>query len=148
APLYVLSPELGLGGVLDLKGGAGGEPTIRLQKLGAAKVRVVDQGGKPLADSRTIVMLPITTGMSFFEDNGFGGPDAPVDEAMLSSFAKDQRELRTDADGRLELRGLIPGARHWIVITRPGGGMVRVPVDVEAVSGKTLDLKDVTINLN
>jgi RNA polymerase sigma factor (sigma-70 family) len=137
APLYVLSPELGAGGVLEVKKGQGDT------------VRVVDQSGKPLADSRTVIMVPLSPGVSFFDPNGFGGKDATADEAFLSTFdPKNHNELRTDADGRLELRGLIPGARHWIIVTRPTGGMIRVPVDVIAESGKTLDLKDVTVNLN
>jgi protocatechuate 3,4-dioxygenase beta subunit len=150
APLYVLCPELGAGGVLRLKGGEGDkEPTIRLQKVGGAKVRVLDDKGKPLADSRTVVSLPISPGLSFFDDNGFGRPDATADEAFIDSVDhKTFGNLRTDADGRLELRGLIPGARHWIIVTRPGGSMVRVPVHLDAESGKTLDLKDVTLPLN
>ncbi len=151
APLYFLSPELGLGGVLHVKSGQGGkEPTVRLQKCGGAKVRLVDEKGKPLADVRVVVSLPISPGCSFFDSNGFGRPDVTADEASPENFdRKNFGSLRTDADGRLELRGLIPGARHWIITTRPGSiGMVRVPVDVNAESGKTLDLKDITVKLN
>jgi RNA polymerase sigma factor (sigma-70 family) len=150
APLYVLSPELGLGGVLRVKGGQGDkEPTIQLQKCGGAKVRIVDQGGKPLADSRVVVSLPISPGVSFFDKNDFGGKEATADAPSMGSFdRKNFGNLRTDADGRVELRGLIPGARHWLIVTQPGGGpgMVRVPVDLRAEAGKMLDLKDVTVN--
>src|SRR5207244_2075085 len=106
--------------------------------------------GKPLADSRVAIMVPLSPGVSFFDPNGFGGKEATADEAFLSSFDRKNfsNDLRTDADGRLELHGLIPGARHWIIVTRPTGGMVRLPLDVDAESGKTLDLKDVTVNLN
>src|SRR5262249_12460774 len=46
APVYFLSPELGLGGVLRLdRGDAGKEPTVRLQKCGAARARFVDEQG-------------------------------------------------------------------------------------------------------
>ena len=152
APLYFLSPELALGGVLRVKDGqADKELTARLQKVGRAKVRVLYGKGKPLADSRTVVTVPISPGLSFFDKNAFGRPDATADEAMLSNFDHKNHgnDLRTDADGRLELRGLIPGARHWIIVTRPGSvGMVRVPVDVNAEAGKTVDLKDVTVNVD
>jgi hypothetical protein len=95
------------------------------------------------------ITLPISPGLSFFDKNDFGQPDATADEAFPESFdRKNFSNLRTDADGRLELRGLIPGARHWIIVSRPGAGMVRVPVDVDAEAGKTLDLKDITVNLN
>jgi RNA polymerase sigma factor (sigma-70 family) len=148
-PVYFFSPELGLGGVLRVEKGQGEkELTVRLQKCGGAKIRIVDPRGKPLADTRVTVMLPISPGVSFFDPNGFGGPDATADEAFMGTFdSKNFRNLRTDADGRVELRGLIPGARHWIVVDRPTGGMIRVPVHLDAVSGKTLDLKDVTVKL-
>jgi hypothetical protein len=150
APLYFLSPELGAGGVLKLKAGERtGEVTVRLQKVGGAKVRVLDGRGKPLADSRVTITMPLSPGASFFDENGFGGKQPTADEAMLGNF--DQKRLgnlRTDADGRVELRGLVPGARHWIIVDRPGGGMIRLPVDLEAEAGKTMDLKDVTVNLN
>jgi protocatechuate 3,4-dioxygenase beta subunit len=151
APLYFLSPDLGLGGVLQPKAKKGDdEVTVRLQKVGGAKVRVLDARGKPLAESRVTITMPITPGPSFFEENGFGGKQPIADEAMLSGFDyKRFGNLRTDADGRVELRGLVPGARHWIVVDRPGGGMVRLPVDLDAESGRTLDLKDITVpNLN
>jgi RNA polymerase sigma factor (sigma-70 family) len=150
APLYVLCPELGLGGVLHVKSGPEGkEPTIRLQKSGGAKARIVDEQGKPLADSRVVVSLPISPGCSFFDENPFGRPDATADEASPENFDhKNFSSLQTDADGRVELRGLIPGARHWIIVTRPGSrGMLRVPVDVNAEAGKILDLNEVTVKL-
>jgi RNA polymerase sigma factor (sigma-70 family) len=149
-PLYFVCPETGLGGVLHLKAGqADREPTVRLQKFGAAKVRILDEHGKPLVDSRTVVTFPISPGVSFFDPNGFGGKDVTADEAFAGNFdRKSSGDVRTDADGRLELRGLIPGTRHWIIVTRPGSmGMVRVPVDVIPESGKTVDLKNITVKL-
>jgi hypothetical protein len=148
APLYFLSPELGLGGVLHVKAGPGAkEPTVRLQKCGGAKMRLVDEKGKPFADARVVVSLPISPGVSVFDPNGFGRPEATADTAYLENFdAKSFARLRTDADGRVELRGLIPGARHWIVVGPPDGfGMVRVPVDVIPEPGRTLDLKEITV---
>jgi RNA polymerase sigma factor (sigma-70 family) len=146
APLYFLSPELGLGGVLKLKGGQEtGEVTVRLQKVGGAKVRVKDRRGKPLADAPITITMPLSPGASFFEGDGFR-KEPTADEAMLNNFDHENLgRLRTDADGRVELRGLVPGARHWVVVTRPNGGMVRLPVDLDAVPGKTLDLKEVTV---
>src|SRR5262249_22960103 len=80
APLYVLSPDLGLGGVLQAKVGQGDQdPTVQLQKVGGAKVRIVDQGGKPLADSRVVISLPISPGVAFFDKNGFGRKEATAD---------------------------------------------------------------------
>jgi protocatechuate 3,4-dioxygenase beta subunit len=151
APVYFLSPELGLGGVLRLeRGAAGKEPTVRLQKCGGAKVRIVDEQGKPLANQRVVVDVPLTPGPSVFDRGGpFKLKGVAADVAHLANFdPKNFNDLRTDAEGRVTLRNLIPGARHWIFVDRPGGGMIRVPLDLIPEAGKTLELKDVSVNLN
>jgi RNA polymerase sigma factor (sigma-70 family) len=151
APVYFLSPELGLGGVLRPgRGDAGKEPTVRLQKCGGARARFVDKQGKPLANQRVVVDVPLTPGLSVFDRGGpFKLKGVAADVAHLANFDPENfNNLRTDAEGRVTLRNLIPGARHWIVVSRPGGGMIRVPLDLIPEAGKTLELKDISVNLN
>jgi hypothetical protein len=144
APLYILCPELGAGGVVKLKAGAGAEPTVRLQKAGGAKVRVLDRTGKPLANAQVLISLPLSPGLSGIE--GFGGPNVMADEAYLVNYdRKNFQNLRTDARGEVEVRGLIPGARHRLFLN---AGVKHAPVNLDAEAGKTLKLKDVTLDVN
>jgi RNA polymerase sigma factor (sigma-70 family) len=150
-PVYFLSPELGVGGIarLDPKRAADKDLTVKLQKCGAAKARFVDEEGKPLTDLQISVEIPISSGASFFDRDALVKAEVTADAAWLGNLDhKQHNRLRTDAEGRLVLPGLLPGARHRLIVTRPNGpGMFRLPVEVTAESGKTLDLKDITVNL-
>jgi hypothetical protein len=131
-----------------MKNGQGDkEPTIRLQKCGSAKARIAENKAKPLANERVVVTVLLTPGHSLFDPGEpFNLKGATADVAHLANFdQKSFNTLRTDAEGRVELRNLIPGARHWIVVSRPSGGMVRVPLDLVPEAGKTLDLKEITV---
>jgi hypothetical protein len=146
-PLYFLDAERGLGGVarVDPKE-AGKDLTVRLQKCGAATIRFVDEEGRPLADMPVGVEFPISPGVSFFDRAAQQDYQLTADCAWLESLGRRRAtDPRTDAQGRIELRNLIPGVRHWLVGTRPTGGMFRLPVEITAEAGKTLDLKDVTV---
>jgi hypothetical protein len=146
-PLYFLSPELGLGGVAKVDPREAGKGlTVKLQKCGAAKARIVDENGRPVADMRIYVEIPISPGVSFFDNAAQQEYQLTADAASMHGLdQKHYQDVRTDAEGRVELPNLIPGARHWIVGTRPTGGMFRLPVEFTAESGKTLDLKDIPV---
>jgi hypothetical protein len=151
-PVHFLSPELDLAGIArpDPKADAGKDLTVRLEKCGAAKARFVDEKGKPLADLQVAVEVPISSGASFFDRDSLVKAEVTADAAWLGNLnPKYHNRLRTDAEGRLVLPGLIPGARHRLIVTHPNGpGMFRLPVEITAESGKTLDLKDITVKLN
>jgi RNA polymerase sigma factor (sigma-70 family) len=146
-PLYFLDAERGLGGVARVDPReAGKDLTVRLQQCGAAQIRFVDEEGRPLADLPVGVEFPISPGVSFFDRAAQQEYQLTADCAWLGSLdSRHPRDPRTDAQGRIELRNLIPGVRHWLVGTRPTGGMFRLPVEITAEAGKTLDLKDVTV---
>jgi hypothetical protein len=146
-PLYFLDPQRGLGGVAKIDPKAVGEGlTVKVQKCGVAKVRFVDKDGRPLANMRVGVEIPISPGVSFFDPAAQQEYQLMADCAWLGNLDPDNnRELHTDAQGRVVLRNLIPGARHWIVGTRPTGEMFRLPGEILAEAGKTVDLKTITV---
>ncbi len=146
-PLYFASPEHGLGAVVKVDPReAGKELTVKLQKCGTARARFVDGEGRPVTDMRLYVEMPISPGVSFFDQAAQQEYQLTADCATMHALdRKHYQNPRTDADGRIELTNLIPGARYWIVGTLPTGGMVRLPVEFTAESGKTFDLKDIPV---
>jgi RNA polymerase sigma factor (sigma-70 family) len=122
-----------LGATVELAGTSArnGPVVVSLQQCGAARVRYQDPQGKPIPghqpDHVTLILTP--------------GTDSPErDRTMADSVfqvnldPQRMRGLRTDADGRVTIGSLIPGARY-----RFRGH------DFTAEAGKTLDLPEVTV---
>src|SRR5262249_13667873 len=131
------------GAVTELSGKQAGEPvTVRLQRCGSAVARLVDENGKPVADARIFLEIPLTPGVSFWGSLENEGQEVS-DVASTSGFNPRHRTLKTDAEGRVTLPGLIPGATHRLVAHAPGG-RYRVLRDFRVESGQELDLKDLT----
>jgi len=112
------------------------------------KARFVGPGGRPIAKT-----------FPYFEILGTAGPQEqtrdPKDQAMLAADAAYMPNLDrkhywggpvTDADGRITLPDLIPGALYRISdpSNRPQNG-VQVRKDFSVKPGKTLDLGDILI---
>jgi hypothetical protein len=148
APLCVLFLDatrgLGAGVALDRKQ-AGADPvTVRLSACGSGTARFVDARGKPLANYRPLVWLSLTAepyssareleGMKWSPHLGY--------DTVWAGHA-DPRNYgagpTTDAQGRITLPNLIPGATYRVA--RFDGSDRTFQVQ----AGKTLDLGDVTI---
>ena len=153
-PVYFLEPKSKLGVSVNLSGksAASGPVTVRLEPCGAAKARFVDPGGKPVA-----VRLPrgmrltmvVTPGPPLSRGKDQAGLIA-ADEADLSQVdtVNYETELVSDAQGRLTLPVLIPGATYRIVdyttvVRDETGPQVRKEFKVK--SGESLDLGDILI---
>jgi RNA polymerase sigma factor (sigma-70 family) len=129
---------------------AGEEVLVRLRPCGQAKARVVGPGGKPVAK-----VFPS------FEILGTAGPHEwdrrKQSQAMLTADAAYMPNVDrihywkaplTDADGRVTLPALIPGALyrisdHSTVNDRDKG--VQVRKDFSVKPGETIDLGDILI---
>ena len=136
------------GATVEFSGKQAGENvTVQLQPCGQAKARLVGPDGKPVAK-----VFP------HLEILGTTGPPArtrdPREQAMLAADAAyianvDRKHYwkgpLTDADGRIVLPDLIPGALYRISDTtgRPDGSLVRKDFSVKP--GETVDLGDILI---
>jgi hypothetical protein len=143
-----LDAERRMGAVADLTAGArDGPPVVRLQWCGQATVRFVDTHGRPLANR-------MVTPFVLLEQDVASGDDAArvqrAAEAVPHEMAwADPLVYRhclgphTEADGRITLLGLVPGARYGL--TQWDGVRSRRVVGPFTIRpGETLRLPDVT----
>jgi RNA polymerase sigma factor (sigma-70 family) len=143
-----LDAERRLGAVADLTAGARERPAVvRLQPCGQATVRFVGADGRPLANQ-------LVTPFVLLEPDVASGDDAArarrTAEAVPHEMAwADPLAYRhclgphTEADGRITLTGLVPGARygltHW-----DGARSNRAAGPFTTRPGENLRLTDVT----
>jgi RNA polymerase sigma factor (sigma-70 family) len=151
-PVYFLDPHNQWGAAAELSGNQAGEDiTIRLQPCGQAKVRFVDPAGKPVAKLNLgpYVALIMTPGPNrhMFVDRG---DSLAGDFTFLSNvdFAHYPNDLATDAEGRVTLPALIPGAPYrisdWSTVNVPEKGN-QIRKDFQVQPGETLDLGDILV---
>ena len=127
-----------------------GPITVRLEPCGAAKARLVEPDGKPIAGRplRRVVTMVVTPGSLGTLANEKAGLLA-ADEAYLNQVDPVDYENppASDADGRITLPVLIPGAMYRLVdfttARDPGGPQIRKEFTVKP--GETLDLGDIRI---
>jgi hypothetical protein len=160
-PVYFLDPRRKLGAVINLSGksASGGPVTVRLQPCGAARARVVGPGGKPVV-GRLHRRLDQSPGTLNFEMVVTPGPPSTTAKGQADLLSADEMYLTVvdpinydieqvfDADGRITLPGLIPGATyrcidHTAVIPGEAGPEIRKEFTVKP--GETLDLGEVRI---
>jgi hypothetical protein len=151
-PVHFLDPErrLGATAVFSGKSAVGGAVTISLTPCGSAKARLVNPNGKPFAGRlpRRIITMVVTPGPPDTLANEKAGLLA-ADEVDLSRVDPTNYEnpLASDADGRITLPVLIPGATYRFIdptTTRdPIGPQVRKEFTVKP--GEILDLGDILI---
>jgi hypothetical protein len=151
-PVYFLEPKGKLGAVVNLSGksDAGAPVIVRLEPCGAARARVVDPGGKPVAVSRRqmVINMVVTPGLPYRAVNAKGGPLAEEIDLDRLDPLNYKPELVSDADGRITLPELIPGATYRFidyttVVRGETGPEVRKEFTVKP--GETVDLGDIRI---
>lgn len=152
-PISFLDPKGKLGGVVNLSGksAAGGPVTIRLEPCGAARMRVVRTDGKPFAGRLTdlTIQMVVTPGPPHST-----APDQAgllfADEAALTTIdtVNYPTDLVTDAEGRLTLPVLIPGATYRSIdftTAQRGKTGPTIRKEFTVKPGETLDLGDIRI---
>jgi RNA polymerase sigma factor (sigma-70 family) len=150
--IHLLAPENEWGASVDISGAqAGADLTIRLQPCGCATARFVGPDGRPIARHQPHLEFVITPGPNRLSRSKH-------DQAELASNAEivvniDRKHywngFRTDAEGRITMPSLIPGARYQIVDfstinDRDTGAQLRKEFTVQP--GETLDLGDIRID--
>ena len=153
-PVCFLPPKRRLGAVIRLAGksASGQLVTVRLEPCGAAKARLVDTHGRPVAGYRhmALIRLVITPGPERVSRD-------PEDMKRLSCEADSLFRIDpinhfkppvTDAQGRVAFPVLIPGATYRISdhsMMKGNGDGVKLRRDFTVKSGETLDLGDILI---
>jgi hypothetical protein len=111
--------------------------TVRLEPCGSARARFVDAQGRPVAGHRPWLLVVLTPGVHPTVEALEKGL-LYAEEEFADNLARPHSvEVRTDAEGRVTLPCLIPGATYRIM---EGQGKSK---DFTAEAGKTLDLGDV-----
>jgi hypothetical protein len=143
--LHFLDAEKNLGGVAELKGKQAGkeEVTVRLTPCGEAWARFADDKGKPLADYRPVLTMLLPPGPHTVPKDLRGVVAGTViSRHWLWAGHLDPGRYRkgpqTDAEGRVTLSGLIPGATYRLLL---GKGNTR---DFTAQAGTTIELPRLT----
>ncbi len=139
------------GATVDLSGKQAGEnPTIRLQPCGQAKARFVGPGGKPLARQSPHLALVATPGPDASSRSKQDQAELAADSVWAANLDRKHywNGRCTDAEGRITLPDLIPGAHYRIndssTINVEGKG-VQPRKDFTVKPGETLDLGDILI---
>jgi RNA polymerase sigma factor (sigma-70 family) len=145
-PVYFLDAANQLGAMVMLSGKDVGAkaPNVKLQPCGSVTARFLDANGKPIANSDTFLELALNDGISFWDS--LTSDKVGADEVSMRLLdAKRYLRKQTDAQGRVTLPTLIPGARFVLALRLPGSRTVKVRDDLTVEAGKTLDLKDITV---
>jgi RNA polymerase sigma factor (sigma-70 family) len=152
-PVHFLDPKrkLGATAIVSAQLAVGGPMTIRLEPCGSARARLVDREGKPFVGTvyKRLIMMVVTTGLPDTPANKQAG-HLTADEAPLSQIDPINYEdtLTTDADGRITLPVLIPGARYRFIdrttSMTPRGPQIGKEFTVKP--GETLELGEIVID--
>ncbi len=151
-PVSFLEPKGKLGAVVKLSGrsAAEGPVTVRLEPCGAAKARVVGPDGKPVAGRLPghFIQMIVTPGIPFSIDDKTGLSAA--DHADLNEVdpVNYEHPPASDADGRITLPVLIPGATYRFTDSttfKRGETGPAIRKEFTVKPGGTLDMGDVRI---
>ena len=148
--ICILDPEHEWGAAVEVSGKQAGEDlTIRLEPCGQAKVRFVGPDGQPVARHRPTLEIVVTPGPSQMSRSEKDKVELAADAADLGNRGVDRKHYghprRSDAEGRVTLIALIPGALYRIVDSSNEGKGAQVRKDFTVKPGETLDLGDLLI---
>src|SRR5262249_26249425 len=144
-PVYLLDPRNKLGATVEISGKqAGGEPVVvRLAPCGSATLRLLDTEGKPWVKHSANVELVITPGAGSREMPAKGDAVLADSECLGNLDRLNYWDLRTDAEGRVTLPALIPGATYRL--RRWTGETWVTDRDFTVESGRTRSLPDLVM---
>jgi hypothetical protein len=138
------------GTTLELSGKQSGQDlTIQLRPCGQARSRFVGPSGKPVARHAPHVELIATPGPPRLTRNRPQQAELAADAVLIAGFDRKHywNERFADADGRITLPDLIPGASYRIIdfSTVNDDQGVQVRKDFTVKPGETLELGDIVI---
>jgi hypothetical protein len=128
---------------------AGEELAVRLQPCGKARARLVGPDGRPAANHPLLVEFVATPGPSPYSGNLLGQAMLSADSDFIGSvdFKHYENMPSADAEGRITLVALIPGALYRITDESTANSVrgMQVRKDFTVKPGETLDLGDILI---
>jgi hypothetical protein len=149
--IHVLDSEHEWGATVDISGKQAGEDlTIRLQPCGTARARFVGPDGKPVAKHRPHFEIVATPGPNQMSRSEQDQTQLAADASLVANVDRKHywNGPRTDAEGRITLISLIPGALYRIIdfstVNNATKG-IQVRKDFTVKPGETLDLRDIVI---
>jgi hypothetical protein len=151
-PVYFLDAQRKLGATVSFSGrmASSGKVNVRLEPCDSARLRLVDPGGKPLAQftPARMVMMVVTPGALGV---GRAQKEYPLiaDQATMDRIdpINHAKPPTTDAEGRITLAARIPGASYRIADRTTAGTAdgLRLRKEFSVKSGEALDLGDILI---
>ena len=136
--------QAALGATLVAKAGME-SPRVVLKPCGSAKMRFVDDKGKPVAKYEPFVQLVVTPGAQEYSEAMMKGNALAADAASVESIdsANNPFPHQSDADGRYTVAALIPGATYRIATYRKQ--RFELAKEFKAIANETIDLGDITV---
>ena len=143
-PIHFLDSKRRLGATLIAKAGMPA-PRILLEPCGEAKVRFVDDSGKPVANYEPTIYMVITPGGVALSASDMKAGKLAADEDFISNIdrANHQMPERADADGKMVIPALVPGASYRILTYRKQS--FELAKDFQAKAKETVDLGDIVV---
>jgi RNA polymerase sigma factor (sigma-70 family) len=149
-PVFFLDAVNGWGAAVDLTAGRDGGPEVKLARCGSARLRLVDDKGRPQA-GRGLLQLALLIERSFPADKPPRKREVDAQHCCCYDprhYYDDPQHHRTqpasDGDGWLTLPALIPGARY-VLDYADVAGMRRFTPEFEVKPGEQLLLPDLAI---
>jgi RNA polymerase sigma factor (sigma-70 family) len=138
-PVTFLDPNHQLGAAVNFSGksAAAGPVTVRLQRCGIAKARLIDAGGKPISGYRGSRLIWMVVSPSNSDIQGEEAPLALIDPINYAN------SLVSDAQGRIVFPALVPGAPYHLSASGRTG--TQRGKDFTVKPGETIDLGDIVI---
>jgi RNA polymerase sigma factor (sigma-70 family) len=131
--VVLLSKDLKLGKVQDVRADEAGPIQVRLEPLSSVTGRVVDAGGRPLAGLHVTAVL-----MRKPEDIARLPIQLQFDSGSWVSNL--QRTTKTDSEGKFRLDGLMPGLRYTLAASDGEREIIRRESILPPGAGKNEDL--------
>ncbi|WP_227255086.1 carboxypeptidase-like regulatory domain-containing protein [Frigoriglobus tundricola] len=141
-PVAFLDPTGQAGAVAEVR--AGEPAAVNLEPCGAAEVRLVDLAGRPRSGAAVAVLLVLDCDRAATAARGAPGP-ALVDQSWFDPKHFLPRSV-TDADGKVTLRGLVPGADYVVMFALNERAHTSTPFRVR--SGQVSRPSDVLVLFN
>jgi beta-lactamase regulating signal transducer with metallopeptidase domain/protocatechuate 3,4-dioxygenase beta subunit len=143
-PTHFLEPKRKLGATALLKAGET-EPTVVLQPCGSAQMRFVDKEGQPVAEFRPTVDIVVTPGVHRFDVKAMRAGEITADSDYAGNVDRLNHPInaKSDEQGRMTIRALIPGATYRVMVRREG--QFQIAKEFQTKASEVLELGDITV---